>query len=140
MKKLQFRQNYDLTNINDSMELPSRITIAGLTGELNDGTTFGAFLEVQGYVSVVYKGELYNSAPDMPKELIELFHNGGYDPGLEDLCVNENNWFEIFVEEDGMMVRSDVVEAGGMDEVEILDLLVSSYREWRDEFKAENKR
>ena len=136
MKKLEFTQDIDLSNINDSMELNSRLTIAGLTGELQDGTRFGAFLEVQGYVSVVYKGELYNYASDMPTELINLFHNGGYNPEDEDLCVNENNWFEIFIEEDGQTVRSDVVDAGGMDEVEILDLLVSSYREWRDELKA----
>ena len=137
--KLNFKSEIDLTSVNDSMELNSNTTCASLTGTLRDGTKFGVHLEVQGYVSVIYKGQFYSCASDMPEELIKLFHEGGYSPEEEDLTVNENNWFELFIEEKGQMVRSDCVEAGGMDEVEVLDLLVSSYREWRDEIKQEEQ-
>ncbi len=137
--KLNFKSTVDLTGINDSMELNSNTTCASLTGTLRDGTKFGVHLEVQGYVSVIYKGQFYSCASDMPEELIKLFHEGGYYPEDEDLTVNENNWFEIFIKENGRTVRSDLIDASGMDEVEVLDLLVSSYREWRDEIRQKEQ-
>lgn len=125
--KLNYTQITDLANINDSMELNSHTIIAQLEGKLFDGTTFNVWLEVQGYVSVVYKGELYNSASEMPKELIELFHKGGYSS--EDVCVNENNWFELTIEENETIVSSDVIDAGGLESGEVLEMLLDAYRE-----------
>ena len=133
IKKLTFKQRVDLTDINDSMELNSNTTVASLTGTLQDGTEFGVYLEVQGHVTVVYKDKLYTAASDMPDELLKLFHEGGYNPDNEDLAVNENNWFELFIEENNQMVRSDCVDAENMTDIEVLDLLVSSYKDWRDE-------
>lgn len=135
--KLKFQNLIDLVPTNDSMELNSNTTCARLEGELKDGTRFKVLLEVQGKVTVIWKGQLYSCASEMPAELIRLFHEGGYSPSDEDLSVNENNWFEVFIEENGQMVRSDLVDAEGMDETEVLDLLVSTYREWRDQIKKE---
>ena len=134
--EIEYKQFIDLSNVNDSMELNSSTTIARLTGKRLDGTSFGAYLQVQGHVTVIYKDKLYSHASEMPEELLKLFHDGGYSPSDENLTVNENNWFELFIEENGQTVFSDVVDAEGLDETEVFTYLVDAYREYYENYYA----
>ena len=137
MKKVEFENRVLLTNVNDAMELNSNLTIARLSGELLDGTKFEVILETQGKVTVVYKDELYCKASDMPEELLKLFHEGGFSPNNEDVCVNENNWFELIIIENGKIVESMVVDAENISETEMLGYLADAYHEYRSSLEAE---
>jgi len=131
MKNIKFENRIVLTNINDAMELDSNLLIACLSGELNDGTKFEVSLMTQGEVSVDYKGITYHRASKMPEELLKLFHEQGYSPNHEDVCVDNNNWFELFIEENGETVETTVVDAENMSETEILSYLADAYNEYR---------
>lgn len=137
--EIEYKQFIDLSNVNDSMELNSDTTIAELTGKRLDGTSFGVYLQVQGKVTVIYKDKLYSHASEMPEELLKLFHDDGYSPSDENLTVNENNWFELFIEENDHTVFSDVVDAGGLDETEVFTYLVDAYREYYENYHAKKK-
>lgn len=136
MKKVKFENRIDLTNINDAMELDSNLLIACLSGELNDGTKFEVSLMTQGEVSVVYKDKTYHRASKMPEELLKLFHDHGYSPNHEDVCVDNNNWFELFIEENGETVETSVVDADNVSETEMLGFLADAYYEYRESLKS----
>lgn len=131
MKKVKFENRVDLTNINDAMELDSNLVIACLSGELNDGTKFEVSLMTQGKVSVDYKDITYHRASKMPEELLKLFHEHGFSPNHEDVCVDNNNWFELFIIENGKTVETTVVDAENISETEMLGYLADAYNEYR---------
>ena len=86
----KFTCGFDLSNINDSMELESGIEIARLEND-----KYAVTLEVRGEVRVVFDDEVYKSVSQMPDELVQLFHDGkAYDD--ERVYVDMNNWFEVF--------------------------------------------
>lgn len=139
---LEFNSKFDLTNINDSMELDSGQTVAQLRIKLDadnpnhDDTDVLITLEVQGDVKVFYKNEMYKCASQMPDELIKIFHDGYEDPEAIGLNVCENNWFEIYIEEDGQCVLSDVACPEGMNNIEMLSMMLDVYKEYVKEFKT----
>lgn len=138
--KVEFANNpnIDLTQINTSMELDSGQRIAILTVD-----DYKIYIETQGYVRVEYnprKGgraqergsETYRHASEFPPELMKLFHNGKADRSKK-VYIDENNWFEIFVEKKGVLLESDVVDVEGYNPQELFCLLWDSYTEWEKE-------
>ena len=128
--KIEFNTNpsIDLTKINDSMELDSGQEIAEL--KIHRDSDITITLVVHGNVTVIYKDKVYNHASEMPEELISLFHNEGYSPNHDDLSINENNWFEIYIEEDGQCIHSDVACPQGMNEMELLGMMIDVYTDF----------
>ena len=139
---LEFNSKFDLTNINDSMELDSGQTVAQLRikavsdSSNHDDTDILITLEVQGHVKVFYKDDMYKCASQMPDELIKIFHDGYEDPEAIGLNVCENNWFEIYIEEGGQCVLSDVACPEGMNDIEMLSMMLDVYKEYVKEFKT----
>ena len=140
---LEFHLNphIDLRNINDSMELDSGQTIAELKIDNLDFT-----LEVRGHVNVTYNpdstkthegGDVYRCASDFPDELKKMFHDGktGDTPNV---YVDENNWFEIFSEENGKYINSQLVDAEGCNPAEIFSMLWESYIEYQKLHSEDN--
>ena len=105
----------DYKEIGDSMCFDS--TFKFLTAQLmreKDGSIFDVTIEVQGYVSVVFKGDCISCFSEMPDELKKMFEDGSaYDSDL--VVINENNWWEVFVEENGVLLDSDVMEQNPCD-------------------------
>lgn len=131
--ELQFNTNpkINLVNANDSMELDSKQTIAWLTiKDEKRKTNVKITIEVKGEVTVLYKGQFYYNASEMPEELLALFHTGEYDPDPENLDVRENNWFEIFIEDNGVSVETEVVDVGGYTDENLLKLMVDTYTDY----------
>ena len=124
--KIEFKThpNIDLRKINDSMELDSGTDLATLKITLGDGRAIKATLEVRGEVRVHYLGDIYTCASNMPKDLVELFHNGGWDPDDGSVIVDDNNWFEVFVEDGNGVIDSVLVDAEGLDELKLLTMMV----------------
>lgn len=126
---LQFHINdsIPLDKIYDSMQLDSNQTIAHLKIDGYDIT-----LEVKGHVRVVYKDQVYKHASDFPNELLQLFaeQKAGDCP---DLFVDDNNWFEVFIEKDGVFMSSEVADFCGLDVPSIFSYLYETY----EDFKAQ---
>ena len=132
--KFEFNTYIDLTNINDSMELDSGQVIA----ELKIGR-WHLSLEVRGEVRVTYNpdengsyenGVVYRWASYFPKKLLRMFHDGE-TADAKNVYVDENNWFELFVEKDGKSVNSEVVDAEGCGPQELFGMLVEAYKEYK---------
>lgn len=108
----EFKCYIDLSDINDSMELDSGLTIATLKGDKYDFE-----LMTQGYVRVYYKDGVYTCASNMPKELLKIFHDGKI---TEDINVVENNWYELFIDESGGgFVCADLVDLDACSKEEL---------------------
>lgn len=114
----------DLTNINDSMLLPSGTMIA--TFEDDEAEIYLSY-EVQGEIDLWYKGERYRNPLEFPDELKELLNKGGYDDNA-DLQIDENNWFEgMFWDTkgcSGSCLNSDCIDIGGMTPEQIADDII----------------
>ena len=135
--KLNFKVNshINLLAINDSMELDSGQEVASLEIQQKGKTKVTITIEVQGCVKVDYKDNRYKCASQMPQELLDIFHNGYEDPEAIGLNVIENNWFEIYIEDGGLCVDSDVVFVEGYSEIELLSLMVDTYLEYTKNLK-----
>ena len=109
----KFKCYIDISDINDSMELDSGLTIATLKGDKYD-----LELMTQGYVRVIYKDSVYTYASGMPKELLKMFHDGKI---TEDVNVVENNWYELFVDEKngGGFVCADLIDLDACSKKEL---------------------
>ncbi len=123
VKKLEYDK--DFRSLGDSMTVDSGHEFLSATLEKEDGGTYTVTIEAQGYVNVLYKGDSFRCASSMPEELRELFLTGkaGENP---DVQVNENNWWEVFVEKDGVLLGSDVMDCDPCDfdgEEDILSFL-----------------
>lgn len=107
-----FEMNIDLEKLPDSMCLDSATHIC----EYHDGKD-KVEIDVRGYVTVYFNGEVYRHYSDMPTELQELFKNGkAYED--ERVVIDENNWYEVFFNWDQ---DYDVAEVEGYTEKELED-------------------
>lgn len=127
MEEGEFKSNFDITNINDSMELPNNIIIGRLK---KDG--YICSLEIRGEARVKYNGETYRNPKDFPPGLKQMFHdNTAYNNDA--VYVSMNNWFEILLwtyrlvrggyEEWIWTGKSDIIDAGGSTSEEIRRML-----------------
>ena len=93
-------------------------------------------IEVRGYVTVGYKGTIYSHFSEMPVELKEMFRDGtAYD--CEEVVINENNWYEIFINRDE---EYDVAEIEGMNVSDLEGYCkewLEQYRQYRAECEKE---
>ena len=105
-----------LASVRSSMQLDSGICLASLEV---DG--WKLYLEVRGDVRVDFNpdpkgshedGQVYRQASDFPPELARIFADGTDIYTLPNVYVDDNNWFELFVEKDGRFVNSDLVDEG----------------------------
>lgn len=107
MKKYIFTIAPGLVGITDSLLLDSCKEYASLKcGHIT------ASLQVRGDVRVVFRGEAYRTPSEFPEELKAIIRGGAYDGSHEDeLFIDDNNWFEVFVVKDGSNVFSDIAES-----------------------------
>ena len=112
MSTFEHANDIDISELGDSMLLPSETWIATLT----DGD-WCATLEVLGEVTVWYNDnpedpddkEYYNGVDDFPEELIQMFKTGeAYDS--DRVYISSNNWFEVLVDYNNEYVGGDVVD------------------------------
>ena len=141
----QFNTNpkIDLTRINDSMELDSGQCLASL--KVNG---YEITLEVRGSVNVTYNpnsettyegGDVYRYASDFPTDLLQMFHDGK-TADAPNVYVDENNWFEVFVEKDGKFIDSEVIDAEGMNPAELFSMLWETYQDYVKDSNDEQAR
>lgn len=102
-----FDCDQDLSKYTDSMLFESGQTIAELICEDRNGRQIAVTLEVRGYVTVEYDGDVYHSVCDFPEQLIEIIKNHpgewdiyspsgeGNDDEESNIFISENNWFEM---------------------------------------------
>lgn len=122
-----------LDTINDSMELDSGTTIADMN--LSDKSDkWHLHIGVYGDVVVDYKDERYKSSSRMPEELIQLFHDGNANSenGVEIIM---NNWFEIFIDRNGVNLNSEVIDCIAKPN-ELLIYLFETYLEYKKEYES----
>ena len=92
----EYKENPKIKEVNNSMELDT-CELASFKNTVN-GILFQASLKVQGKVNVDFKGQTYHCASQMPKELLDCYHNGTYPENLDpEYCVDANNWFEMTI-------------------------------------------
>ena len=121
--KLEYKQNIDLSNINDSMELESGQVIATL--EMGEQLVS---LEVHGDVRVIYKDEVYKTQSQFPEELMQMFHDcSAFESPLVE--IQDNNWFEMFLYEKKHTTwkwtgEADVVDVEGCKPHELLSQMI----------------
>lgn len=86
-------------------------------------------IEVQGHVLVYFKGERYFHWSDFPEELQGIFKNGtAYED--EQVVIQNNNWFDIFLIEDE---NNDDVYERDLSKITEQDLK-QDMQEWLDYF------
>ena len=91
-------------------------------------------VRICGEVRVEYENTRYESASEMPDELIQKFRDGSAydDPDVE---IIDNNWFEVFIDKDGGWTGySDVIDLEGDTEEDI----ISGLKDMVDEFIKDN--
>lgn len=87
-----------LPGINDSMQLDSGQQVCHLAVEYK-GKTIEVSVCVYGDVKVFYKDGMYKCANSFPQELLDYF--AGKRPDLaEEVNIIDNNWFELFFNDD----------------------------------------
>lgn len=128
-----------LDEIRDSMQLDSNQTIA----ELKAGV-WSITLEVRGQVRVVWapdiennpeKTEVYTQPSDFPDELMAVFaeeRNTADDPSI---FVDDNNWFEVFIEKNGKFLNSYVSDPENLHPDTLFGILWDAYEEAKKEFE-----
>ena len=135
--KLDFHLNpaINLEEVKDSMQLDSGQTIAHLKVDNYDIT-----LEVRGEVRVVWtpdpenepdRSEVYKHASDFPDELMAVFASGEGTAEDPRIYVDDNNWFEIFIDKDGRNVQYDTADAEELNPQQVFSLLWDSFIEFR---------
>ncbi len=124
----------DLSDISDSVLLPSELVIARYHDPDND---MHLSLEVKGFVKVEYNGICYVDVSQFPKELKNLIKEGYIQTDTlgrtlkepwyhsPDVCVYDSNRFEVFEEtsEGKHTGNSVIVEAENSTEKDIEILL-----------------
>lgn len=137
---IETRVTKDLTNIQDSMLLDSGTTIAVLIDK-----TAGRIvsIEVNGYVAVDWcpdgdfnfgNIETYTCPSDFPKKLKDIIATNPEWTKDPRVSVNENNWFEIFVNEENekgyfTTIHYDVVDVKNNTPEQLIALLEQTYKE-----------
>lgn len=127
--KIVTNKNIDISKINDAMELDSSQSIA--EGTFTNGERkIEMRLLVVGDVDVEYRGQTYKHASRMPDELLKIFHDGRAGETGSGITVNNNNWFELVVDDDGRRVIEDVVDGLGDGFPDIVSLMLDTYVEY----------
>lgn len=136
--KLEFNLNpaIPVMEIKDSMQLDSNQTVAHLKVE-----DFDLTLEVRGDVRVVWnpdpngsykKGEVYKHASDFPEELMKVFAEGKDTAEMKNIFIDDNNWFEVFIERGGETIDSIVADIWSFTPDEIFKCLWETYNDYKD--------
>lgn len=120
MKAFWANPDIDMTTVKDSMQLNSGTVIAELS---MDG--YIASLEVRGEVDV-YSEELekhFYAPSEFPDDLKkQIKENPNWYLGKK-YCINMNNWFEVFIGTTNDYLGAVVVDADGLSNDEIEELL-----------------
>lgn len=127
---MKFEQHVDMTNIVDSLQLPSGITIATL--EIGDGSV--ATVEVHGEVSIDLDGVTYRNPTDFPEELKQIIAEGRLSEMEYDdrLYVDANNWFEIYLSKADTSFDYDVVDVEKYTTAELYELMAETVNAWEE--------
>ena len=128
--KTKFTQYVNMTNIVDSLQLPSGSTIASL--EYGNGTV--ATIEVRGEVNIDFEGVTYRDPAEFPEELKQIIAEGRLSEveGGERLYVNANNWFEFFFSKEGDSLDYDVIDAEKCSTAELYELMAETVNAWEE--------
>ena len=119
------------------MQLDSGQTIAHLEAGEYDVT-----LEVRGEVRVIWtpdpvnnpdNSSVYKHASDFPEELMKVFASGQGTADDKRIYVDDNNWFELFIDKGGRNVHYDLADAEGMNPFKIFGLLWEALEEYINE-------
>lgn len=105
-----FEMCVNIDKLPDSMCYDSNTTICTYT---NGSDRID--IEVRGYVTVWYNGEVYRHYSDMPKELQKLFTTGEAYSN-DKISIQENNWYEVFFNYDE---HYDIVDIDGYTPTEL---------------------
>lgn len=99
-KSFELTLSKDFFNLRDSMCYDSGTEALTAKISMDNGDIYDCVIATQGHVRVIYKGDVYKSACQMPDELIDKFYRGvAYDDG--DLYCDENNWWEVMIYKNG---------------------------------------
>ena len=137
-----FIQYIDMQNIVNSMQLDSGLTIAKL-----ENKRYCVSLEVNGDVRVLWTPDpngtptqAYAWPSKFPPELAEVFAKDMYTYGMENIQIEDSNWFEIFIEDkkEHNIIDSIVVGPEQMTPAEVKMLLQSTWNEYCNEEKSES--
>lgn len=139
--KFTLNRNVDYDTLTDSMQLDSGTELAKLTV---DG--FVIYLEVRGSVRVVWNPDpngrpthVYKEASRFPEELMKVFKEGLDTSAMRNLRIDDNNWFEIFVDVNGENYSSEVVNLKNYNPDTIFCSLWAAYLETRWELRNETE-
>lgn len=137
-----FIQYIDMQNIVNSMQLDSGLIIAKL-----ENKRYRVFLEVNGDVRVLWTPDpdgtptqAYAWPSKFPPELAEVFAKNMDTYGIENIQIEDSNWFEIFIEDkrEHNIIDSIVVGPEQMTPVEVKMLLQNTWNEYCNEEKSES--
>ena len=105
--------NIDFDTLRNSLQLDSGTTVATLEAEGIKIT-----LEVSGDVRILFNpdpdgkakdGSVYKTPSDFPEELMHIFKECINTANMENVFLDDTNWFELFAEKDGVSIDSEVV-------------------------------
>ena len=137
-----FIQYVDMKNIVNSMQLDSGLIIAKL-----ENKRYCVSLEVNGDVRILWNPnpngtptQAYAWPSKFPPELAEIFAKGLDTYGMENIKIEDSNWFEIFIEDKKKhdIIDSIVVGPEQMTPVEVKMLLQNTWDEYCYEEKSES--
>lgn len=137
-----FIQYIDMQNIVNSMQLDSGLTIAKL-----ENKRYCVSLEVNGDVRVLWTPDpngtptqAYAWPSKFPPELAEVFAKDMDTYGMENIQIEDSNWFEIFIEDkkEHNIIDSIVVGPEQMTPAEVKMLLLNTWDEYCNGEKSES--
>ena len=135
--KLEFYINPDIPfeTINDSMQLDSGTCLAHLK---IDGMEIS--LEVRGQVRVVWNpepdgttdgGSVYTCASQFPDDLMRVFAERMNTADMTNIFIDDNNWFEVFIEKNGKFQDSFTVDPENMLPDTMFSILWDAYTDFQ---------
>ena len=127
---IDFNVYIDITNINDSMELPSHTEICNLTVS-NNKTSYVISIIVNGDVKVYWDGTCYKDAYDFPNELLQYYHT--HDENIlenHDFTEDLNNWFEYFIYKNDEEIGFDTIDIEKETSKELFDDMIAILEEY----------
>lgn len=129
---VEFKVYENCENIVDSMQIESDTTIASLKIDEQREVT----IETRGSINVTFDGKDYCSVSEFPKELKDIIANEERWYNNERVCVNENNWFELFYmdnrKETALVKASECVDVEGYKDAELYELMAAYVNDAED--------
>lgn len=126
MKCTYYSCDSDLKEYVSPMLFDSGHTIASADFE-TDGYKISLYLDIRGNVAVWYDGEWYKQPSLFPENIKEMFRTNT----LEDVIIDENNWFEVVynmenkatgkTKEDGIIFEEDLSKMFPSDLLVVLE-------------------